>query len=130
MRISGSTPACPSPSSAPRLGYSAAVARDQQPNRPLSIGLAPATAGGSLIFANGTGHVPNIRGRLNPILDHLDRMYLYTDNVAVNDSMAQPVYFGLGEPLRLTDAFGANATIWFRELLGKSCVLDYRLEGQ
>ena len=110
-------------------GYSAAVARDQQPNGPLSIGLEPATAGGSVIIANGTGHVPGIRGRLNPILDHLDRMYLYADNVAVNDGMAQPVYFALDEPLRLTDAFGASATIWFRELLGKSCVLDYRLDG-
>lgn len=92
--------------------------------------MEPATAGGSLIIANGTGHVPGIRGRLNPILDHTDRMYLYADNVAVNDGMTQPVYFALDEPLRLTDAFGASATIWFRELLGNSCVLDYRLNDR
>ena len=110
-------------------GRSAAVVRDQQPNGSLSIGLAPAADGGSLIVANGTGHLPGVRGRLNPILDNLDRMYLYADNVAVNDGMAQPVHFALDEPLRLTDALGASATVRFRELLGASCVLDYRLDA-
>ena len=36
--------------------------------------------------------------------------------------------FALGEPIRLTDALGARATLRFREMLGASCVFDYRLE--
>ena len=109
-------------------GYSAAVAAEQLPNGSVSLKLDAAADGGSLIIANRTGHLPGIQGRLNPTLDHLDRMYLYADNIAINDGMAQPVHFALNEPLRLTDALGASATISFREMLGPSSVLDYRFE--
>lgn len=107
-------------------GFSAAVASEQMPNGSVSFALETATDGGSLIIANRGGHVPGIQGRLNPILDHLDRLYLHADNVAINDGMAQPVHFALNEPLRLTDALGASAILWFREMLGTSCVFDYR----
>ena len=43
--------------------------------------------------------------------------------------MAQPVHFALNEPVRLTDALGVRATLWFREMLGASCVFDYRFEA-
>ena len=65
---------------------------------------------------------------MNPILDTLDRSYLYADNVAVNDGRQQPVRFNLNEPVRLTDSMGAGATLWFREMVGASCVFDYRYE--
>ena len=32
----------------------------------------------------------------------------------------------LNEPVRLTDSLGASVTVWFRELVGASCVFDYR----
>ena len=105
-------------------GYAAEVATDQLPDGPLPLALEP-RRGGSAIIVNHTGHLPGIQGRLNPILDQLDRMYLYADNIAINDGMAQPVQFALGDPVRLTDAFGASATIWFREMRGASCVFDY-----
>ncbi len=76
------------------------------------------------------GHLPGVEGRLNPILDSLDRTYLYADNIAINDGERQPVHFVLNEPVRLTDAQGASATLWFREMLGASSVFDYRLETE
>ena len=88
--------------------------------------MRPARNGGSLIFANGTGHLPGIRGRLNPILDSLDRTYLYADNVAINDGLQQPVHFKIDAAIRLTDSLGAGATLWFREMRGSSSVFDYR----
>ena len=109
-------------------GYSAAVVTEQVPNGAVSLQLDAAADGGSRIIANRTGQLPGIRGRLNPVLDHLDRMYLYADNIAVNDGMAQPVHFALNEPLRLTDAQGATATLLFREMLGASCIFDYGIE--
>ena len=109
-------------------GHCAAVAADQVPNGTLSLALDALPGGGSLVVANRTGHLPGVQGRLNPTLDHLDRMYLYADNIAINDGMAQPVRCALNEPLRLADAFGATATLWFREMLGASCVFDYRLD--
>ena len=106
--------------------FMANVARDYLPDAPLDIRVRPVQDGGSLIIANGTGHLPGIRGRLNPILDTLDRTYLYADNIAINDGQIQPVHFMLNEPIRLTDSLGVGATLWFREMAGASCVFDYR----
>lgn len=72
-----------------------------------------------------TGHMPGIRGRLNPIRDTLDRLYLYANNVAVNDGAVQPVVFQLNEALALTDALGSSATVRFRGVIGASSVFDY-----
>lgn len=109
-------------------GYAATVVNDRVPDGTLPLALQP-SAGGSATIANGTSYLPGIQGRLNPILDQLDRMYLYAENVAINDGMAKPVHFALNERLRLTDAFGASATIWFREMRGASCVFDYQLDA-
>ena len=107
-------------------GFAACVIPSYLPDKPLEIRMRPAMNGGSLIIAKRTGHVPGIQGRLNPILDNLDRTYLYADNVAINDGLQQPVHFSLNEPVRLTDSMGAIATLWFREMVGSSCIFDYR----
>ncbi len=107
-------------------GVLASVRRAYEGDWPLAVQMRPTWNGGSLIIANRTGHLPGIRGRLNPILDNLDRTYLYVDNVAINDGMRQPVHFSLEEPVRLTDSMGAIATLWFREMLGASSVFDYQ----
>ena len=107
-------------------GFGALVVNGFVPGGPLEVRMEPTPHGGSLIIANQTGHLPGIQGRLNPILDNLDRSYLYADNVAINDGLQQPVRFNLDEPVRLTDSMGANATLWFREMAGASCIFDYR----
>ena len=107
-------------------GFAACVARDYLPEQPLGLTMRPTASRGSLIIAHRTGHLPGIRGRLNPILDDLDRMYLYADNVAIDGGLPQPVHFKLNDPVRLTDSLGAEATLWFREMVGGSCVFDYR----
>ena len=108
--------------------FQAHVERNHEPDGPLEVRLQPAPDGGSRIIANRSGHLPGIDGRLNPVLDSLDRTYLHADNVAINDGQTQPVHFALNEPLRLTDSLGASATLWFREMVGASCVFDYRYE--
>ena len=110
-------------------GFSACAMSGLVPDQPIQLDLEPASEGGSLIIANQTGHLPGIQGRLNPILDSLERTYLYADNVAINEGMQQPVHFRLNEPVRLTDSLGASATLWFREMVGSSCVFDYRYGG-
>ena len=107
-------------------GYRARVVDDYLPDEPLELRMKPAADGGSLIIANRSGHLPGIRGRLNPMLDSLDRTYLSADNVAINDGLQQPVQFKIDEAVRLTDALGASATLWFREMRGSSSVFDYR----
>ncbi len=110
-------------------GFAADVVPDYEPGEDaagvLEVRMRPVADGGSAIIANRTGRAPGIRGRLNPIRDTLDRLYVYADNVAVNDGAAQPVVFHLDEPLKLTDALGNTATVWFREVIGASSVFDY-----
>ena len=109
-------------------GFAAQVVRGHDPGGGLELRLGRFADGGSLIILNRTGHLEGIEGRLNPILDSLDRTYLYASNIAINAGAQQPVHFALDEPVRLTDANGATATVWFREMVGASAVLDYRFE--
>ena len=87
--------------------------------------LEPLAMGGSAVFTEGTGYLPNLTGRLNPILDNLDRMYLYTANVAIDGGKQQPVRFKLNQPLRLTDVNGIEWIVRFIEMIGNSALLEY-----
>ena len=78
-----------------------------------------------MVIPERTGHLPGLTGRLNPILDNQDRMYLYATNVAIDDGRQQPVHFKLGEAMRLTDANGAEWLVRFVEMIGNSSVLEY-----
>ena len=109
-------------------GFGARVVNGFVPGDPLEVLMKPAPNGGSLIITNRKGHLPGIQGGLYPILDNLDRSYLYANGVAINDGFQQPVRFNLNEPVRLTDSMGAKATLWFREMVGASCLFDYRYD--
>ena len=106
-------------------GYGAHVERDWHPPEPISVQLESLPLGGSAVFAEGTGHLPDLTGRLNPILDNLDRMYLYATNVAIDEGKQQPVHFKLNQPLRLTDVDGFEWIVRFIEMIGKSALLEY-----
>lgn len=106
-------------------GHAAHVERDWSPPGPLHVQLEPLSMGGSAVFTEGTGHLPDLTGRLNPILDDLDRMYLYATNVAIDDGKQQPVHFRLNQPLRLTDVSGLEWIVRFIEIIGKSALLEY-----
>ena len=106
-------------------GYRARVEGSWHPPTPLSVELEALANGGSMVLPERTGHLPGLAGRLNPILDNLDRMYLYTTNVAINEGRQQPVHFKLGEPLRLTDVRGAEWSVRFVDMTGNSSVLEY-----
>lgn len=110
-------------------GHGAGVVHDWHPPDPLTVELGPLPQGGSEIFPEETGHLPNLTGRLNPILDNLDRMYLYATNIAINEGEQQPVHFKLKQPLRLTDINGFEWNVRFIEFIGKSALLEYRPPG-
>ena len=105
--------------------HRAHVERDWHPPAPLSVELETLPAGGSMVIAERTGHLPGLAGRINPILDTLDRMYLYAPNIAINEGRQQPVHFKLNEAMRLTDVRGAEWIVRFVEMTGNSSVLEY-----
>ena len=110
-------------------GATAGVARDWVPAEGnLTVELEPLPNGGAVIFEKATGYVPELSGRLNPIRDSQDRTYLYTDNIAINGGQHQPVYFSIGERLRLTDADGNERLARIIEIIGRAALVEYAQE--
>ena len=108
-------------------GHHAHLEREWIPSHgSLAVELFPLREGGSVIFAESTGHLPVVNGRLNPIRDSHERTYLYASNIAINQGKQQPVHFALGEDLRLTDADGREATVRVVEVVGRSALLEYQ----
>ena len=108
-------------------GYAAGVYRDWTPAAgALAVELRKLPRGGSEIFSEATGHLPGLKGRLNPIRDTSDRTYLYASNIAVNEGRPQPVSFLLGEELRLTDADGRELLVRVVDIAGRAALLEYR----
>lgn len=108
-------------------GFAAGLQRDWIPQQGgVVLELAPLPAGGAVIFPQSTGHLPGLTGRLNPIRDTSDRTYLYADNIAVEQGRQQPVSFRLGNPLRLTDAFGVELSVTIVDIIGRSALVEYR----
>ena len=93
----------------------------------LVIELTPLPGGGSVIIPEGRGSIPMLKGNLNPILDNLDRTYLYASNVAINEGQAQPVTFRPGdEELTLVDSAGNCCYLRILAIAGNSSLVEYR----
>ena len=108
-------------------GYAAGLQRAWMPGQGgLLLELQPLESGGSVIFAQDTGHLPGLRGRLNPIRDTSDRTYLYANNIAIEEGRQQPVPFRPGKPMRLTDALGAELSVTIVDIIGRSALIEYR----
>lgn len=93
----------------------------------LSLQMKEFPHGGSTIFAEATGTLPGLTGRLNPIRDNLDRTYLYASNISINEGQAQPVHFFSGDELRLTDANGSELLVRVIDIVGRSALIQYSL---
>ena len=107
-------------------GHAAQAERDWVPcERALAIELDTLPEGGSVIFPESTGHLPGLKGRLNPIRDTHDRTYLYASNIAIDEGRQQPVHFRPGEELRLTDAEGAELLVRIVDIAGRSALVEY-----
>ncbi|WP_419847659.1 ATP-binding protein [Candidatus Poriferisocius sp.] len=108
-------------------GHTAGHSSDWVPSEgPLRLELSPLPGGGSVVVAGDAGHLPILSGRLNPILDSLDRSYLYADNISINQGLQQPVNFRLNEDLHLTDADGREAVVRVIDIVGQSTLLQYQ----
>ncbi len=108
-------------------GYGGGLKREWLPSRGgLLIELNRLSAGGAAIFPQAIGHLPGLRGRLNPIRDAFDRTYLYADNIAIEDGRQQPVHFRLGKSIKLTDAAGSELSVTIIDIIGQSALVDYR----
>ncbi len=107
-------------------GHAAHLERQWIPReRALAIDLDVLREGGSVIFPEATGHLPGLKGRLNPIRDTHDRTYLYASSIAINEGSQQPVHFLPGEELGLTDADGTALCVRIVDIVGRSALVEY-----
>ncbi len=108
-------------------GYAAGLERAWMPSRGgLLLDLEPLESGGAVIFAQDTGNIPGLDGRLNPIRDTSDRTYLYADNIAIDKGRQQPVPFRPAKPMRLTDAHGTEMSVTIVDIFGRSALVEYQ----
>ena len=79
-----------------------------------------------MVTTQGTGHIPGLVGRLNPIRDTSDTTYLYADNIAINGGKPEPVSFVPGdEQLQLVDANSNEFLVRVAAITGRSSLLEY-----
>ncbi|MFD1058479.1 hypothetical protein, partial [Paracoccus fistulariae] len=77
------------------------------------------------ITIRSTGYIPDLEGRLNPILDHSNRTYLYADNIAINGGEVQPSVFKINVPFELEDANGTVVYATVKHIAADLSLLQY-----
>ncbi|MET0463768.1 MAG: hypothetical protein ABW007_11475 [Chitinophagaceae bacterium] len=73
-----------------------------------------------------TGYIKGLDGRLNPILDSLNRTYLYADNIAIEGGRTQPVAFKPNQPLVVEDSLGNRFELNVVPIDSDSSTIEYR----
>lgn len=57
--------------------------------------------GSVVIFS--AGYIPGLDGRVNPILDSINRTYLYANDISIENGREQPATFTLNKPFQVED---------------------------
>lgn len=79
---------------------------------------------GSIII-HSAGQIPGLSGRLNPIRDTHDRLYLYADNISINGGQTQPASFEINAPIELEDAHGAVVFATIKHIEARVALVQY-----
>ena len=94
------------------------------PNDNLELVLYSSENVGSII-CNGTGYIPGLKGRLNPILDTINRTYLYADNIEIDGGKIQPATFKIGVPMDLEDCDGMIMQVTIKDIQGSVYLIEF-----
>lgn len=110
------------------LKFRAKIIERFEVDRELDVRLISRPGVGSIII-HSTGSIPGLSGRLNPILDTLNRTYLYADNIAIAGGKPQPTKFVVNEPIELEDAQGSRFEVIVKIIAGRTSLIEYRKLG-
>lgn len=77
------------------------------------------------IVCHGTGYIPGLDGRLNPILDTGFSKYLYADNIAIDGGKQQPAHFEINSPFELEDSNGVVMQVRVLHIQGRTSLIQY-----
>jgi hypothetical protein len=98
--------------------------RNVDPYNDLEILVQSSKNIGSMIF-NGSGYIPGLKGRLNPILDTFKRTYLYAENVSINGGIYQPAPFEVNIPIYLEDCDGLILQVKILDIQGQVSLIEF-----
>lgn len=87
--------------------------------------LLPRTENVGSVIMHSTGHIPGLKGRLNPILDTSSRNYIYADNIAIDGGKAQPATFAINQPVELEDADGTVVYATIKYIAGNVSLVQF-----
>jgi hypothetical protein len=104
--------------------FPAHIERDFDPVEDLTIILPKVESTGSIACPEGTGYVPGLEGRLNPIRDTSNLLYLYADYIAIREGGRQPAKFELGVPFEVEDRNGNVFDLKIIEVIGRSSLIE------
>lgn len=104
--------------------YPSYIIEEIDPENDIKISVYSSENVGSVICLS-TGYIPGLKGRLNPILDTLNRMYLYADNIAINGGESQPTTFKLNQPMNLEDCDGIIMQVTVKDIQGRSSLIEF-----
>ncbi|HAS8128781.1 TPA: toll/interleukin-1 receptor domain-containing protein [Vibrio vulnificus] len=104
--------------------YPGAIVQTWDSAEDLKVTLASTENTGSIICM-GTGYIPGLRGRLNPILDTSNRTYLYADNIAIDGGKNQPAIFLIDKPFVLEDCDGVIMQVRVLHIQGRTSLIQF-----
>jgi hypothetical protein len=104
--------------------YPGAIIHSWDPSVDLTVTVVDSENTGSIV-CHSTGYIPGLEGRLNPILDTHNRMYLYADNIAIGGGVQQPATFQVDVPFELEDSNGVVMQVRVLHIKGRTSLLQY-----
>lgn len=104
--------------------FPAAVFEKVDPDGIMKIEL-PRTDNIGSVTMQRAGCIPGLKGSLNPILDSLNRTYLYATNIAIDGGKGQPATFKINIPFELEDADGTVVYATVKHIAGDISLIQY-----
>ncbi len=107
--------------------YPAFILKDFIPDndRNIKFSVSPNDLG-SLISHGGWNNIPGLKGQFNPIHDSLDRLYVYTQNIAVDRHTRGAKHFEIGKSLHFEDAEGNKCLVKFVYVIENCFLIEYQ----
>jgi hypothetical protein len=107
--------------------YSSYFEKSYNPNQATTIKMKRSRNGGSMVIL-GTGYIPGVQGRINPIHDDLDRYYVYGTDLDLEGGAEQPVPFKLKKKISGRDKRGNEFTFKVVEMVDRRSLIEYEVK--
>lgn len=110
-------------------GYEAMVKKYSGAAGTLAVSMKASDTKNSAVIRSA-GELPGIDGRINPVLDNLKRLYLYTTKIGLEANgrpAPQPLKFALGRQIDAMDSTGKDFKMWVVDITPQVSVVEFTM---